>query len=104
MKFINNFDVVKNDRILLWNPLTVQVVTTSFEKQVIHATITCLMTSKTFHLSLSYGYYQITERRELWDSLISNILDSPALIGGDFNVVLNPDERVGGRVPLEREY
>lgn len=51
--FINNFDVVKNGRILLfWNPLKVQVTTNKIEKQVIHATVISLADSKMFYFIL----------------------------------------------------
>lgn len=41
----------------------------------------------------------------MWDSLITHVpLDTPALVGGDFNCVMDPSKRVGGRRPLEKEY
>lgn len=40
----------------------------------------------------------------LWDSLISCCpTDEPLLVGGDFNNVMDFDERIGGRLPIERE-
>lgn len=67
--FINNFDVVKNGRILLlWNPLKVQVTINKIEKQVIHVTVISLADSKTFYFIFCYGFYQVTNGREMWDS------------------------------------
>lgn len=76
----------------------------SVEKQVIHSLVACKTTNNAFSFSLCYCFYQVTDRREIWDSFISNVpLDRPALVGGDFNCVMDPDKRVGGQIPLEKE-
>lgn len=47
---------------------------------------------------------QYYDRRAMWDSLIDHVPpDNPAIVCGDFNNILNPEERVGGLVSLERE-
>lgn len=45
------------------------------------------------------------DRRELWRPFLSNVNPAtPSILASDFNCVLNPLERVGGCIPLEREY
>lgn len=63
-----------------------------------------VISDNVFHLALCYGRSQHYDKRAMWDSLIDHVpLDNPAIICGDFNNVLNPEKRVRGRVPLERE-
>ncbi|XP_060170567.1 uncharacterized protein LOC132601499 [Lycium barbarum] len=47
-----------------------------------------------------------TDRLALWDSLycMSNGMTSPWLLGGDFNVIMNEDERIGGLLLYPQEY
>ncbi|KAL2475523.1 Uncharacterized protein Adt_36259 [Abeliophyllum distichum] len=53
---------------------------------------------------LVYAKCSVTSRRDLWNALIQSAekLDMPWLIGGDFNAILNRDERVGGNSPDRR--
>lgn len=103
---LHNFETTRNGWILvMWNNAKVQLTPISIEEQVIHSEITCKAYTNSFVFSLCYGRNKLAERRELWDSLISKIpLDRPALLCGDFNCVMSSDERVGGRVPNEKEY
>lgn len=90
---------------LLWNPTNVVFDIVKVEKQVIHARVSCRITNSSFHLTLCYGFWDYVDRRPLWDSLILNTpLDFPAVVCVDFNCVLDPSERIGGRTPLEKEY
>lgn len=47
-----------------------------------------------------YAKCNLEERRELWDSLesISNTINGPWFIGGDFNDIMDPEEKQGGRI------
>lgn len=102
---INNFDLVPGGRILLlWNPAKIDVVTIIREKQVIHTTISCLVTNNSFNFSLVYGFWSVANRRELWDSLLLHTQhNQPLLLAGDFNCVLSEDDRIGNRPPTEYE-
>lgn len=46
-----------------------------------------------------YAKCTAPERRELWDSIdnLNNTLDGPWCIRGDFNVIMDPSEKVGGK-------
>lgn len=103
---INNFNTCRNGRIiLLWNPARAKVDILAVEAQVIHAKIHCPFSGNSFHFSLCYGYNAITERRLLWDSLITNVpFDISSLVFRDFNSVLDPEERLGGQIPKDREF
>lgn len=103
--FVDNFSVARNGRILLtWNPARLILNIVSIEAQVIHTKVECQGTGNRFHVATCYGRNQLQERRELWDSLIENCpSDEPLLVCGDFNNVLDFEERKGGRPPIERE-
>ncbi|XP_060190763.1 uncharacterized protein LOC132620056 [Lycium barbarum] len=56
--------------------------------------------------TMVYAKCDDTERLQLWDSiyqLVGNI-DAPWLVGGDFNVVLNGDEKIGGNLVIPQDY
>lgn len=54
------------------------------------------MLSSTIMLSFVYGSCDGRVRRTLWQDLISSSTSSPWLVVGDFNVVLNQEEKLGG--------
>lgn len=101
----NNFHTFRNGRILfMWNVARLVVNILFNEPQVIQAKVECLISGNKFHLAMCYGKNQIHDSRDLRDSLIANTpIDEPLLICGDFNNILDHEERVGGRYPLERE-
>lgn len=55
--------------------------------------------SLSFYVTIAYAKCDSTQRLKLWEELfsISNRMDRSWIIGGDFNVVLNPKEKIGGR-------
>lgn len=55
-------------------------------------------TALSFYATIVYAKCDSTQRLELWDELyqLSVNMDRPWLIGGDFNVVLNGEEKIGG--------
>lgn len=54
-----------------------------------------------FHSTLVYAKCTAAERQSLWFSLclLHSQLDGPWLVAGDFNCVLNADEKLGGNHP-----
>ncbi|XP_075099236.1 uncharacterized protein LOC142176074 [Nicotiana tabacum] len=54
--------------------------------------------NKEFILTLVYASCDATERIELWDSLyaFARDMDRPWLVGGDFNVIWDEEEKFGG--------
>lgn len=57
-----------------------------------------MMNGTVFVATVVYASTNITERRELWDSLLrlSYNMNSPWIVLGDFNSILSSQERVGG--------
>ncbi|XP_070032252.1 uncharacterized protein [Nicotiana tomentosiformis] len=60
------------------------------------------------HILMTFVYAKCSsvERLELWDSLyyLESDMELPWLVGGDFNVVLHEDEKIGGRPVYPSEY
>ncbi|XP_055800398.1 uncharacterized protein LOC129869822 [Solanum dulcamara] len=56
-------------------------------------------------VSLVYAKCTQGERLLLWDSIsdLANIISIPWMIGGDFNVICNEEEKLGGRPVTEAE-
>lgn len=54
--------------------------------------------NKEFILTLVYTKYDSTERIKLWDTLyaLASGISSPWLVGGDFNVIWDEEEKFGG--------
>ncbi|XP_070048672.1 uncharacterized protein [Nicotiana tomentosiformis] len=50
-------------------------------------------------ITVVYAKCNANERKDLWSSLEGThmVIDGPWCIGGDFNVILDPDEKHGGR-------
>ncbi|XP_043694325.1 uncharacterized protein LOC122645036 [Telopea speciosissima] len=55
--------------------------------------------SNRFLITFVHGLCLVTERRQLWADLLDSVRDTdlPWAVGGDFNAVLDPLEKVGGR-------
>ncbi|XP_059310998.1 uncharacterized protein LOC132062440 [Lycium ferocissimum] len=56
--------------------------------------------------TLVYAKYDDHERLQLWDSIyhLSAIIDIPWMVGGDFNVVLNEEDKIGGTPIVPQNY
>ncbi|KAL0282663.1 UNVERIFIED_CONTAM: hypothetical protein Sradi_7255400 [Sesamum radiatum] len=83
---------------LAWDPNFVDVTVVETGAQFIH----CSVFIRSFHASVFitvvYGVNDVIGRRELWMELarISTVVtDSPWLVGGDFNTVLDSSEVCG---------
>ncbi|XP_060170592.1 uncharacterized protein LOC132601529 [Lycium barbarum] len=57
-------------------------------------------------VTMVYAKCSEVERMQLWDSLyfLASNMTSPWLIGGDFNVILNEEEKIGGLAVLPQIY
>ena len=96
---INNFHLHRAGRILvLWNPAKARLEELETTPQAIHCTITCKVTSITFHVSFIYAFHTIVSRRPLWENIqeVSSNCTKPWVVIGDFNSVLSPDEKSNG--------
>lgn len=62
------------------------------------------MNGRYFVISSIYARCTAVERLELWDELEStDALGWPWLVGADFNIILNEDEKLGGLQFLQLE-
>ncbi|XP_074266953.1 uncharacterized protein LOC141590248 [Silene latifolia] len=70
--------------------------------QVVHLSITCVQNAFNWHCSVIYGFNKNADRRNLWQSLldIHSTIHGPWMVMGDFNNVLNMDERIGAPVTV----
>ena len=96
---LDNFHKHQAGRILiLWNPNKIRINPVESTAQAIHCHASCLTTGSNFYISFIYGFNTVVGRRPLWDNLkdFSSNLDSSWITLGDFNNVLNLEERVNG--------
>ncbi|KAK6128535.1 hypothetical protein DH2020_037721 [Rehmannia glutinosa] len=99
-KYTCNFHTHPNGRILvLWNPTTVILEELDISPQVIHCSITGKVSSVSLLASFIYGYHTVGSRKPLWDNLISfgENCSLPWIAIGDFNNVLNANEKCNGK-------
>lgn len=84
---------------VLWKqPLDFSLVYCDNQQITIHQNHSA---SPGLYITLVYAKCTISERKFLWDSL-NNIhaqISGPWLVGGDFNCILNVDEKLGGNPP-----
>ena len=97
-----------NDRghiLVCWHPKVYHFQVMQKTDQLIHGQATQLSTNKLFFVTFVYGHNHEADRKTLWDALISisNTMDDPWCILGDFNSVLHQGERMGGTTATERE-
>ncbi|XP_060200195.1 uncharacterized protein LOC132628431 [Lycium barbarum] len=62
--------------------------------------------NKDMVVTMVYAKCSKVERMQLWDSLylLASNMTSPWLVGGDFNVILNEEEEIGGLPVFPQEY
>lgn len=85
---------------LCWDPRQCAVQVLHKELQAIHAMV-CLNNGKSFLISVIYASTANYVRRELWGRLVelSYTTHEPWIVLGDFNSIINSQEKVGG-VPV----
>lgn len=100
-KSVHNFDLHPGKRVLIiWNPSFVSLNVVASSAQSIFCNINCLVTGRLSHLTAVYAYNTLEDRRLLWDEIVDqhSHISSPWMVLGDFNCILNVDEREGGRL------
>ncbi|XP_070024616.1 uncharacterized protein [Nicotiana sylvestris] len=57
------------------------------------------MQDKGLYVTAIYAKCTTMERKDLWSSIvdINLLIDGPWCIGGDFNVIMDPEEKLGGK-------
>lgn len=100
--FTSNSNCHKGGRIVVaWNPMSFSVDFGVMTSQIVHCVITSVQNSNIcFRCSFVYGHNEALKRGDLWMDLrkIASMNTNPWLVVGDFNCVLNTDERVGSLV------
>ncbi|XP_015165284.1 uncharacterized protein [Solanum tuberosum] len=68
-------------------------------------TLRVKLNNKEFYLTVVYARCSVIERLELWDAIekVAEQSHKPWLIGGDFNVILNEEEKQGGLPFMQSE-
>ncbi|KAF7849562.1 hypothetical protein BT93_L0631 [Corymbia citriodora subsp. variegata] len=98
-QWLANYEFLAKGRIWIdWNPILVDFSSHFVSSQMIHGLARILHTGSTLHLSAIYGDHTFTARRPLWTDLIrlsTTLLDSPWIVGGDFNAIWDPSDRQG---------
>lgn len=100
-KQVNNFDLYDNGRIgILWDPKKLVVTTIERHPQVVSLQASSLVYGLSFVISAVYGFYSVSHRLELWNSLqsVASLWGGPWVIAGDFNCVMAENERIGRAV------
>ncbi|XP_074299592.1 uncharacterized protein LOC141630726 [Silene latifolia] len=106
-KNFNNWNVVCNYSHhyngwiwVLFNPRTVTVIDKTIEDQVIHFKVHHHETCLTLYLSMVYGCNDAMDRHRLWNSLAAASTSDPWFVLGDFNVVMEPSEKLSNTSPV----
>ena len=101
---MSGFLVNSNERARIWlfwkQPLSVYMVSCSVQ----HATVNVSSAlANNFVLTIVHASCSLAERRDLWNYLVdfAATCASPWLVGGDFNSILDPIEKKGGRRAFE---
>ncbi|XP_074300068.1 uncharacterized protein LOC141631273 [Silene latifolia] len=85
---------------VLWNLHVLTLDIQHISAQTIHAKITDRGRNLTYWVTFVYGYNKAAERKVLWSTLehYHQVTPGAWLIGGDFNNVLFPNERIGANI------
>ncbi|XP_048491131.1 uncharacterized protein LOC125492556 [Beta vulgaris subsp. vulgaris] len=99
--FTTNSSTVDKGRIVLaWLPSAFSVDVVFMSTQMIHCRVSPMGHLPSFFCSFVFGSNDRNEREELWEALRRHRTTEPWVILGDFNVVVNLDERIGSTVRL----
>ncbi|KAL6570158.1 hypothetical protein OROMI_014672 [Orobanche minor] len=73
-------------------------------EQMLHVEVNCSSIPTVFFLTVVYGRHTKIQRRDLWDDLLSVSQNQvPWMVGGDFNIILQPEEKKGGAGPIQSD-
>ncbi|XP_021727814.1 uncharacterized protein LOC110694925 [Chenopodium quinoa] len=100
---ITNHSVSDKVRVLIvWLPSIFSVESCKIDVQFVHVCITHIAMRKKFWLTMVYGLSTVAEREGLWAhiSKISPPGDDPWILCGDFNNILNLEDRIGSQCTL----
>ncbi|XP_059306501.1 uncharacterized protein LOC132057943 [Lycium ferocissimum] len=105
---ITNLDQHLNERVLItWRPDYFEVTLKSSTAQAVTCEVVHTALQTTFLLTVVYAFNTREERRSLWSYLesVHRGVTQPWVLMGDFNAVLNMDDRIGrSRVSMAEVY
>ncbi|XP_070038219.1 uncharacterized protein [Nicotiana tomentosiformis] len=90
---------------LIWDPKYAAVKKISTHNQYIQAAISFSNTALTFYFTVIYGLHTVHDRKELWRKLreIEIRQQEPWLVMGDFNAILEVEDKVHGNMVQDHE-
>ncbi|KAL2930350.1 Cadherin EGF LAG seven-pass G-type receptor 3 [Bienertia sinuspersici] len=99
--FTSNSDEHCNGRIILaWNPKSFKVIILDKTAQMIHCVMQPCGGRNEFYCTFIYAFNEAIKREQLWQQLceLNSRQKGPWVLMGDFNVVMNSEERIGSNV------
>ncbi|KAL2923165.1 Actin cytoskeleton-regulatory complex protein END3, partial [Bienertia sinuspersici] len=99
--FTSNSDEHYNGRIVLaWNPKSFKVIILDKTAQMIHCVMQPCGGRNEFYCTFIYAFNEAIKREQLWQQLceLNSRQKGPWVLMGDFNVVMNSEERIGSNV------
>ncbi|XP_060187015.1 uncharacterized protein LOC132616547 [Lycium barbarum] len=100
-RFLGFQHCVSNDNGKIWCFWTVHYLATVIanDEQQITIRFNDAASNEKYYISSVYAKCSKAERKDLWESLedINRNITDPWCIGGDFNVIVDPDEKLGGK-------
>ncbi|XP_062114372.1 uncharacterized protein LOC133825450 [Humulus lupulus] len=95
---------IEGRTLLVWKVDYVYVTVLQENEQFVHCHVKIMGKPQDFCLTFVYGRNKVEERKCLWHSFsLLVFLVQPWLLAGDFNVVFDYDDRLGGRSVTELE-
>ncbi|XP_074299290.1 uncharacterized protein LOC141630357 [Silene latifolia] len=87
---------------ILWKPHIFDIQFLQYDAQFIHMYVINKYNHMEFHHTIIYAFNGVGERETLWTKLrnIVRQIQGPWALGGDFNCVLQSNERLGGQVSV----
>ncbi|XP_074305959.1 uncharacterized protein LOC141641188 [Silene latifolia] len=87
---------------VVWNPHFFEIQFLQYDAQYVHIHATNKFNQMKFSYTIIYAFNGVGERESLWATLrnIASQTQGPWAIGGDFNCVLQANERLGGNVTV----
>ncbi|XP_043697267.1 uncharacterized protein LOC122648063 [Telopea speciosissima] len=98
-KYMHNGEAGNTIRIWLgWDPNILDVEEIQKTKQFIHAKVSVKGTTVSFHYTVVYAHNNLAGQKVVWEDVgsVARAIASPWAIQGDFNVIRNQMEKIGG--------
>jgi len=99
-RWIHNFSQNPKGRIwVAWKPSCYQIEATHISEQYIHCKAIQTSSNIKFYITFVYGLNQAHLRKQTWEELSTiQPLQEPWCIIGDFNAILNKEDRIGDEI------